>query len=234
MTRAVPQARSLLEAIVAAGGTPIALPLLDIVDADDGGASLRTAVEGLGSQDWLVVLSPNGVRHLPQRSSEDRFPGKVAAIASGTKRALAEGGYDVDLLPDVASSVGLLAAFEHVEVSGRVLIAQAEHGRRELADGLAERGVAVDVVTAYRNVMPHVDEARATEARGASLVVFASPSAVNRYGDHVGTEPSQAVCIGSVTAAEATAAGFDVVVAESPNIEAIVEALVVSVDESSR
>ena len=221
VTRAIPQAAPLIAAIEDLGGEPVALPLLELVDAEDGGEALREAVNGASEADWLVVLSPNGAVRLPGGP----FPGKVAAIASGTAGVLDEMGYSVDLIPEVASSVGLLGAFAATEFAGRVIIAQAEVGRPELADGLRERGVEVEVVDAYRNVMPELEPAPVSAAMEADVVVFASPSAVTRYVEHVGRTPARAVCIGTVTAAEAKAAGFDVAVSESPTTDAIVAAL---------
>ena len=221
VTRAAPQAAALIAAVEDLGGASIALPLLELVDAEDGGKALREAVGGASEADWLVVLSPNGAVRLP----EGPFPGKVAAIASGTAGALDEMGYSVDLIPEVASSVGLLDAFAATEFAGRVIIAQAEVGRPELAEGLRERGVEVEVVAAYRNVMPELEPAAASAAVEADVVVLASPSAVTRYVEYVGLAPRQAVCIGSVTSAEAEAAGFHVAVADSPTTEAIVAEL---------
>ena len=94
VTRAIPQAAPLIAAIEDLGGEPVALPLLELVDAEDGGAALREAVNGASEADWLVVLSSNGAVRLP----EGPFPGKVAAIAAGTARALDEMGYSVDCL----------------------------------------------------------------------------------------------------------------------------------------
>ncbi len=225
VTRAVPQAQSLLAAIEAAGGWPIALPLLEIVDAADEGVAMVEAIEGLGPEDWLVVLSPNGSRRIVERVQLAEHP-KLAVIARGTAAPFIDAGWTVDLQPEVASSVGLLAAFADIELAGRVLIAQAENGRRELAEGLVDRGAVVEVVTAYRNVMPQLDEKAKAAALDADRVVFASPSAVERYVSHVGEVPTHAVCIGGVTAEAARDAGFDVTVSKAPTVEAIVAALV--------
>ena len=221
VTRAEPQAQSLLAAIDAEGGSPIALPLLEIVDAADRGAAMFDAIEQLSADDWLVVLSPNGSRRIVAGSRPADYP-LLAVIAGGTAAPFLEAGWSVDLQPEVASSAGLLTAFAEVEISGRVLIAQAENGRRELAEGLVERGVIVEVVTAYRNVMPKLDEAAKTAALDADVVVFASPSAVERYVSHIGDAPKRAVCIGGVTASSARTAGFDVLVSPQPTVEAIV------------
>lgn len=222
VTRAVVQAAPLIEAIENLGGAPVALPLLALVDAEDGGEALGLAVATATEDDWLMVLSPNGAVRLP----DGPFPGKVAAIAGGTALALEERGYAVDLIPGTASSVGLLEALTYVDFAGRVIIAQAEVGRPELADGLRERGVDVQVLAAYRNVMPELSAGAVVEALKADVVVFASPSAVTRYIEHVSLSPVRAVCIGSVTSGEADAAGFDVATADSPTTEAIVAELV--------
>ena len=227
VTRAVPQAASLIEAIEAHGGVAIPLPLLEIIDAEDGGTGLGVALSALGAGDWLVVLSPNGARRvLANAPAADRTARpKLAVIASGTQRVFANAGWDADLIPEVPSSVGLLGAFEGTMFDGRVLIAQAENGRVELRNGLAARGVDVDTVTAYRNVMPELDPAMVDAARNADVVVFASPSAVERYAGHVSGTPAQAVCIGGVTAETADNLAFTVKIATAPTVEAIVTAL---------
>ncbi len=224
VTRAVPQAAPLIEALAACGAVPLSLPLLEIVDAVDDGAALQDALLLLGDSDWLVVLSPNGAKRVLRLDLPDVRP-KLAVIASGTGTEFSAFGWPADLVPDVASSVGLLDAFAKVDIAGRVLIAQAEAGRTELATGLMSRGIEVDVVAAYRNVMPALDEPTVDAARRADVVVFASPSAVERYVTKVGKAPTAAVCIGAVTAETAVAAGFVVTTAQAPTVEAIVTAV---------
>lgn len=228
VTRAVPQAEPLVAAIRAGDGQAIELPLLEIVEPEDEGAALRDALAELREGDWLVVLSPNGARRVVEHAEAALLtPGacSIAVIASGTGAVLEAAGWTVHLRPDAASSEGLLSAFDTITIHGRVLIAQAETGRTVLADGLVERGVEVQTVTAYRNVMPALDPDAVVAARAADTVVFASPSAVDRYVAHVGVEPRAAVCIGGVTAASAMAAGFDITIAPEPTLDAILALL---------
>lgn len=222
VTRSRPQAATLIAAIEAAGGRPIGLALLEIRDALDGGKALEESITNATSEDWLVVLSRNAAIRLPDAN---RFLGQVAAIGSGTASALTDRGWSVDLLPEVESSTGLLAAFAEIEVGGRVVIAQAEGGRPELAEGLAERGVDVRAVHTYRNVMPEIDVEASALAKLADVVVFASPTAAERYSEHIGSSPSKAVCIGEVTGDTARTRGFQVHVAAAPTVEAILTAL---------
>lgn len=224
MTRAKPQAEELTQQIERYGGVAIGLPLLEIIDAEDGGVSLLDAVGRLRADDWLVLLSPNGARRVVSATTHPK-PSQLAVIAAGTAAVFEHAGWSVDLVPEVASSVGLLEAFGEVEINGRVVIAQAENGRAELAEGLRAQGVEVEVVVAYRNVMPPFDGDVAMAAADSDVVVFASPSAVERYTQNVGSIPVTAVCIGAVTAAAATEAGFEVALCGAPTVEAIIEAL---------
>lgn len=223
VTRATAQATALSDAIGEVGASVIRLPLLEIVDVEDGGLALREAIATLTPDDWLVVLSPNGAKRVV-----DLLPANcchLAVIAMGTAKVFEDDGWTVHLRPDMASSEGLLSAFKSIHVGGRVLIAQAQVGRPVLAEGLRERGLDVSVVSAYRNVMPELSEADVLRARAADTVVFASPSAVDRFVEHVGLEPRRAICIGGITAATALAAGFDVQIALEPTVRAIVELL---------
>jgi len=224
VTRSVAQSASLIEAIETAGGDVVPLPLLEIRDAADGGQALRVALSSLSSGDWLAVLSPNGAARVVKEIPANVC--KLATIGSGTASAFRDAGWAVDLVPDIASSEGLVLAFDEQVSPARVIIAQAEGGRTVLADGLRDRGFDVDVVIAYRNQVPLVDPKAVEESRTADTVVFASPSAVSRYLDVVGTTPIDALCIGSVTERAARAAGFNVTVAAEPTVEAILDRLV--------
>lgn len=223
VTRSTTQAGSLVDAIRQRGGLAVELPLLDIQDVTDGGAALREALNRLTADDWLVVLSPNGsvrvVDHLEVGMCH------LAAIGSGTAAAFERAGWTVDLLPDEASSEGLASAFTNVAVRGRVVIVQAEGGREILTDILRSRGIDVEVVIAYRNLIPPVGEEMIKTAQMADTVIFASPSAVDRYVAAAGVNPAGAVCIGSVTAASARGAGFDVHVSEASTVDSLVRAL---------
>jgi len=224
VTRALRQAAPLAEAIVKLGGLVVSLPLLEIRDASDGGAELRERLALLGPKDWLVVLSPNGASRIVGHVQ----PGtcKLAVVASGTASVFRDAGWVVDLLPETASSSGLLAAFQDVTIDGQVLIAQAEGGRENLLDGLRARAIDVRSVVAYRNLAPVVEASAVNAACAGDTVVFASPSAVVRYVETVGVVPIDAVCIGSVTAASARNAGFSVTEACAPTTAALIDALV--------
>lgn len=223
VTRAPEQSKDLVDSITQAGGVAVELPLVQIEPIEDASKSLAAAVLNLGADDWLVVLSPNAARLVVEQV--DPRSCKLAVLASGTAAVFEAAGWAIDLRPDIISSEGLLEAFETVAIAGWVLIIQAEGGRSVLQDGLRDQGVVVERIAAYRNVLPPLDKAAVDAALAANVVVFASPSAVRRYVEHVGVLPVRAVCIGGVTAGAAVAVGFETSIATAPTVEAIVERL---------
>lgn len=223
VTRAVAQAAPLIDAITLHGGTPIALPLLELRDPPQGLGGLAASLAQLSEGDWLAVTSPNGAERVLRAGP--RHPRcRLAVIASGTAAVFEAQGWTADHLPSVASSQGMVDSFPDPDGS-RVLIAQAEDARTTLADGLRDLGWEVEVAIAYTNDIPVVDQSAVDEARSAHVVVFASPSAVDRFSERVGLIPGAAVCIGSVTAATATAAGFDVHVADEPTVQSLIHCI---------
>ncbi|MFQ5557399.1 MAG: uroporphyrinogen-III synthase, partial [Acidimicrobiales bacterium] len=53
-------AAALATALRGAGATPICVPVIEVVDPDDGGVALRSTLSTLSADEWLVVTSPNG------------------------------------------------------------------------------------------------------------------------------------------------------------------------------
>ncbi|HEY9556935.1 MAG TPA: uroporphyrinogen-III C-methyltransferase, partial [Acidimicrobiales bacterium] len=64
VTRTRTQASELVAELRAAGAHPIEVPVIEVVDPLDGGASLRAATKDLATYDWVVLTSPNGAERL--------------------------------------------------------------------------------------------------------------------------------------------------------------------------
>jgi uroporphyrinogen-III synthase len=145
--------------------------------------------------DWLVVTSPNGAAEVARRR-RGRLP-RVAAIGPGTGRALAERGIRAELLPEISTQEGLVAALPRP--AGRVALAAAEGARRHLVDELG-----AEFVPLYRTI-----ELRPSEPPVGDLVVLASASAARALAALDLDIP--AVSIGPETSAAARSAGIRVV-----------------------
>lgn len=224
VTRAPHQAGSLNAALTARGAEPVACPVLriDTVPAD---------VPDLGAFDWLVLTSPNAVRHLAGALSDDSLGvPRIAVVGPGTAATAREYGWRVDLLPDTATGEGLAAAFVGVGVTDgtRVLRVRGDLAPTTVEDTLIALGADVAIVTLYRTVsVPPPPEAVAAVAEGrADAVTFASGSAVTAFLKAFPDVDLLAACLGPVTAAAARQAGWRrLATAAEPTSEALVEAL---------
>lgn len=186
VTRPREQAQALARAIEAAGGRPLVFPTIEIAPPSDLGPAFAS-IDALESFDLAIFVSPNAVRRglalIAQRRGRDYgWPArvKVAAVASGTRRALEERGFRAVIAPDSGhDSEALLAVPELAAVSGRrVAILRGEGGRALLGDMLAQRGAQVSHAACYRRERPALDPAPllADWGRGAVQAVTASSS----------------------------------------------------------
>lgn len=155
VTRPEHQAQSLMARVAAAGGRPLACPVLAIEWRDDESARARLA--GLTTDDWLVVVSPNAVDALVRlvRDHDLDLPTlRYAAVGWGTADALAAAGFPVAAVPARGEgAAALLADPAFRDVAGRrVAICRGEGGRRILDEGLKEAGAEPVPLTLYRRV----------------------------------------------------------------------------------
>ncbi len=196
VTRAAHQAGKLSGRLRAFGAEPVEVPLLEIhpprsfdpldqalrnlagyawilftsantVRAVASRASeLGIALTGFGSQEPhdLYRRSPDRL----SRESPDSRHARIAAVGSATAEALAKEGLTVSLVPERYVAEGLiesLSAQGHL-AGQRILLARAEFARDVIPGALRSAGAQVDVVDAYRNVLPAI----AAELLHAALV----------------------------------------------------------------
>jgi uroporphyrinogen-III synthase len=105
---------------------------------------------------------------------------RIAAIGAATAAAIEQIGLNVDLVPESYVAEGLVAALAPQITSERVLLARAEIARDVIPDVLRAAGAVVDVVDAYRNVMPESAPTllRAALEKGIDAATFTSSSSV--------------------------------------------------------
>lgn len=148
--------------------------------------------------DWLVVTSANGAHELGRRGVTAN---RIAAIGPATAAALREHGLHADLVPATHTQEGL-----REELSGRLLLAAAEGARRDVLDA--------DFVALYRT-------AELPQAPDGDVALLMSGSAARALRTRI-----PVVAIGPQTAAEARAAGLEVIaVAREHTVDGLVEAL---------
>jgi len=239
ITRSAHQAGAFARELSARGAEPIFAPAIAIEPPDDPQAAHR-AVDDLAAYRWLVFTSQNAVDvffdRLAALDADARYVGqtKVAAIGAKTARRLHEHGVRPDLVP--AEFVGeeiARALIEATQPGDRVMIFRAQEARDVLPEMLADAGLRVSVVAAYKTRFAH-DERFAGDVARADVITFTSASTVNGFAAALGGSEAAAAavrgktvaCIGPITAGAARACGIEpAVVAREFTTAGLIEAL---------
>ena len=229
ITRARPQADEFVSELERYGARTIICPTIEI-SAPESYDRLDEAIDDLFGYDWLVFTSVNGVDHFLRRlqaaghevSKLDDL--KVCAIGDATAEKLRLAHIHVDVVPNEFKAEGVFEAL--VQYLGgtesleglNFLIPRAAVARDFLPKALAEAGARVDVVAAYRSVVPdNVDRGRiaAMLTGSADCIAFTSSSTVKNLALLFDTQDLSEVlagitvaCIGDITAQTASEHGL--------------------------
>jgi uroporphyrinogen-III synthase len=159
VTRGRHQAGQLASALAALGANVIEIPAIEILPPESF-EPLDAALRSLPIYGWLIVTSANTVRVLCERMAALGVDAsafshlKIAAVGSATAHALEEAGLSVALVPPEYVAESLLSALGDRMRGERVLLARAAIARDVIPESLAGRGAKVDVIDAYRTVVP--------------------------------------------------------------------------------
>jgi uroporphyrinogen-III synthase len=159
VTRARHQAGQLSEKLRALGAEVVEIPAIEIVPPESY-AALDRALGNLAQFQWLIVTSANGVEALAARVAALRIAAgdfrhlSIAAVGSATAQALRGLGLAVSVTPKEYVAESLVEALGERVQGERVLLARAAVARDVIPDALRTRGALVDVVDAYRTVIP--------------------------------------------------------------------------------
>jgi uroporphyrinogen III methyltransferase/synthase len=231
ITRATAQAGEFVAELERYGASIIVCPTIEIAEPESY-VRLDEAIDHLYGYDWLIFTSVNGVdfflRRLTARNREtgDLDELKVCAIGEATAERLREARIHVDVVPAEFKAEGIFDALSQF-VGNRellrglnVLIPRAAVARDYLPKALEEAGARVDVVAAYRTVLPeNLDRGKlsAMLAGSADCIAFTSSSTVKNLGllfdtHDLGEKLKGLVvaCIGDITASTAAEYGLDV------------------------
>jgi uroporphyrinogen-III synthase len=185
VTRAARQASRLSDELRALGATPVEVPVLEIRPPASF-EPLDAALGNLDHYDWLILTSANGADALGFRASHEGFSLnrcrnlKVAAIGAATAAASERVELKVDLIPESYVAESVVAALVPGVAGKRVLIVRAAVARDVIPNALRAAGAQVDVVEAYRNVLPEdaPEQLRRALEQGIDAATFTSSSSV--------------------------------------------------------
>jgi uroporphyrinogen-III synthase len=155
-------------------------------------APLDSALRNLGSYDWLILTSANGVEAMWERLAKLRLAKtslshlRVAAIGPATKKAIQTRGLKVDVVPKEYVAESVVDSLRHRVKGRRVLLVRAKVARDVIPRELRRAGAQVDVVEAYETVIPHSSRMRLQTAvksrrRRPQVVTFTSSSTARNF-----------------------------------------------------
>jgi uroporphyrinogen III methyltransferase / synthase len=195
VTRAADQAPGLAAPLEALGAEVLIMPVIAVVPPRDWSVA-DSAIERLGTYDWIVLTSVNGVDAFGERLHfhglrvTDLACMRVAAVGSSTAARLREIGVEPAIVPERFRAEGLVDALSGIgpDAGRRVLVPRAEEAREVLPDDLRALGFEVDVVPVYRVVTasPPADVLERVATGEVSAVVFASGGTARRFVEVLG------------------------------------------------
>lgn len=244
VTRAREQSPELTAKLTALGAEVIELPLISITKEIDKHVLVDVLME-LGTYDWIVFTSANGVRFFFEefyRIYEDvRSLGllRFAAVGDTTAKAINQHHIKVECQPKVATAAALAELLIETGSldSAKLLIVTGNQNRDELIIRLEAERAIVDTLQVYKTEQTDLtNEAAAADfrARGADAVLFASSSAVQSFVDQAAAlklasdaKRPLAGSIGPQTSETMKAVGMPIdFTAKTPSLDALVEAAV--------
>lgn len=202
VTRAAHQAEELAAPLRKFGAEVLLAPIIGIgppVDPDP----LRKSVAQCNNYDWIVFSSANAVSaFVAELSSPRSCTARIATVGAATRTVAEREGLAVDLVPEKYVAESLVEVLGTQDLKDkRILIPSAAVTRDVVPAALRQLGAHVEVVEAYRNVIPTGAAERVNEVFRDPLpdwVTFASSSAVENTIQLAGIEALERMKIASI------------------------------------
>lgn len=203
-------------------------------------SSLHKAFSKLNSYHWIAFTSPTGVRvffeemHRARTDVRQLSGVKMAAIGSGTQKALEERGFFPDLVPEIFDGEALGKALcRELKGDEHILIPRARIGNQEMIHALREKPnlVVEDIATydTFYETQELIDQKKAFEAGEIFCAVFTSASTVRGFVEATsGLDYTRvrAACIGKQTKAAADEYGMETYMAKKATMDSLVELVI--------
>jgi uroporphyrinogen III methyltransferase / synthase len=243
MTRAKEQAGELAARLADYGAEPVEAPTIKIVPPLDW-APVDQAISEIGTYDWIVFTSVNGVNRFMTRIYTNGLDARCLAgrrlccIGPRTAQELEKFGVRADVVPAEYQAEGVLAELNRQDLGKtRILIPRAEVARELLPEELRAAGAHVDVVPVYRTLTAEQDAGgwwQELMNQRIHVLTFTSSSTVRNFVAMVGgieavrpfLQSVMIACIGPITAKTVEEYGLTVSIMPSENtIPALVDAI---------
>jgi uroporphyrinogen-III synthase len=201
VSRAKKQAGTLSSALRELGCQVIEIPFIEIRKPASF-QPLDTALRNIGTYDWLILTSVNGVEALFERLAKKRLDVsalshlRIAAIGPATRKAIEEQGLRVSVTPKEYIAESVVSALRRPVKGKRVLLVRAKVARDVIPRELRIAGAEVDVVEAYETVAPTSSQkkllAALSSGRKPHAITFTSSSTVKNFVELLGLRSARA------------------------------------------
>lgn len=226
VTRTTEQAGSFSELLRDMGAEPKEFATIKIVGPEDC-AGLDKAIKRLGSYDYLILTSVNGVKYFFERlyklglDVRELKGVKICAIGPMTAALIEAQNIKVDIVPKEFRAEALLATLGARRIKGKkFLLPRAKVAREILPEEIRRLGGKIDVRTAYRTIAPRkgAEDFKKEFNKGLiDVVTFTSSSTVTNFVRIFGQKNlpellkrCRVACIGPITAETARGFGMNV------------------------
>ena len=193
VTRSRKQASILSHTLKELGAGVVEFPTIDIRPKADL-SGLDRVFKDLGSFDWIVFTSTNGVQIFFERLFDAGYDSRalsgirIAVIGSETGAAVGSYGISPDLVPESFTSEAVVGAFKALKADytgERILLPGSEIAREHIPKELSAMGAEVLCIPIYTNSRPDYSGDYLDEVFGEThdLVTFTSSSTVSNLVD---------------------------------------------------
>lgn len=232
VTRPKDRNSSLAEKLRLLGAGVVLMPTIE-TEPIANNQRLDQALDQIGAYSWIAFTSAAGVKAFYDAMSRRRMdirrlgPIKVAAIGTGTRRAVEERGIFVDLMPEVYSGAALGRALaKTLAPEDKLLLPRAAMGTDDVAAPLREAGLSFDDIPVYDTKEGTCDGPGYDET--VDYAAFTSASTVRGFvklNPHIDYSKVKAICIGRQTAEEAERYGMEVTISAQATIDSMIETM---------
>ena len=178
-----PEANPLLHILQKHGAEVIEFPKLITAPPEDYGP-MDESIRNLEQFDWIIFSGSNCVINFFERLDEiadDRaefYRRKIAAIGYGAVSALKTKGIEINYIPRVHTSQGVIEGLREIYAS-RFLLIRVQDASRSLPERLREMGAEVTEVDGYRMIVD-TNADMVEKAFGSKLdaIALTNPTAV--------------------------------------------------------
>ena len=190
VTRAAEQSSKFTTLLQQQGATVLEMPALTITEPSSW-HDLDNAIANLGSFDWLILTSANGVNYFLSRlkalGKDIRTLAriKIAVVGKKTAAVLQEYNLQPDFIPPDYVADSLIESFPEKLAQQKILFPRVETGGRDvLVRELKAEGADLVEVAAYQSQCPKIIEPQiwqALQQKQIDIITFASSKTVRNF-----------------------------------------------------